>query len=155
MVSYCPNCTARLTNNAASCNSCGANLEKSGHWQVPLQARGPDAKRSHSFAAFFSVPVALVTLAVVTGNVSESANNLFVVFIICVIIVSLPWSVVAVIMYLAAVPIHSGLHPEMDGYSWRSLVAYLAPALIVAGAHFNFYLVSGVVSRLSRKSEIH
>ena len=99
-----------------------------------------EVQRAHGFGLIFSVPAALVFLLM--ASVSESMNNAFLVLAGIVFFLSLPWSIAALIIFLYAVPMNSGLNPKMDGYSWRVVLAYSAPVITIIGAHFNGFLIA-------------
>ena len=104
-----------------------------------------EAQRAHGLGLIFSVPTALVFLLM--ASVSDSMNNAFLVLAFIAFLLSLPWSIVALVLFLFAVPMNSGLHSNMDGYSWRVVLAYSAPVITVIGAHLNGFLIGKRIFR--------
>jgi len=143
----CDNCGHQKPIDEKTCQHCVPKIE--------LDERIYLAKMDNSTAKwnglFFSIPAALVIIF--AGSVSGAANSAFLVIAAIIFIVAFPWSVISAVLILVAVPMNTGLHPGVEGYSWRVILEYSAPLITILGAHYNGYKVcSKILQRKRRKA---
>jgi hypothetical protein len=86
------------------------------------------------------------------SSVSEAMNDVFLGIAVILFLLALPWSFIALVIYLFAVPMSSGLFPSMDGYYWRTALAYSAPIIAILGAHLNGFMLGGLAKTKKKTS---
>lgn len=111
----CSNCGQPLPSEEAICTYCSNELNE------PTQS--PSLPR-FVYGFLFSLPVLLV--AGVANTVADSINNeLGLLLIGLALLVSLPWSIIGIIMMLSTLP------------NGNNAIALAAAAVIIGGAHLN------------------
>lgn len=134
----CSNCGQPLPSGEAVCSYC--SNEPTPTVDEPTQP--PDLPR-FVYGFLFSIPVLILGGA--AGAVADSIDNELGLLLIGLgLLVSLPWSIIGIVMYLSTFSMGSGLKGAVIG--WASL------AVIIGGAHLNGVWLLGPKSP-SRSSE--
>jgi hypothetical protein len=142
----CAQCSSVLPDGKIQCPQCQSVLFE----EMPIpesSATSTDnvSASAHSWGFAFSIPMALIFLSI--SSVSAAMNEVFLGVAGILFLLALPWSFIALAIYLYAVPMNSGLFPGMEGYYWRTVLAYSAPIIAILGAHYNGFLLGRAKSR--------